>query len=200
MAQQFDLFPAHPPTAPQNSRAAAPPGFTLVEHAIPPELEADLAPRIDAVPLEPFKFGQWTGKRLTFSFGTGYDFAHGRPAEAPPFPQWLDTLRDRLAPLVGIDGGQIAQALLIRYDPGAGIGWHRDRPIYGDVLGLSLSSPAILRLRRRTPTGFERCQVALPPRSLYRLSDEARWDWEHSIAPMDVARRSITLRTMRASS
>ena len=87
--------------------------------------------------------------------------------------------------------------LLIRYDPGAGIGWHRDRPQYGEVLGLSLSAPCVLRLRRRTERGFERRKIELPPRSLYLLSGEVRTEWEHSIVPIEVTRRSITLRTLR---
>jgi alkylated DNA repair dioxygenase AlkB len=96
-----------------------------------------------------------------------------------------------------VDPAELEAALLIRYDPGAGIGWHRDRPQYGEVLGLSLGSDCIMRLRRRTPDGFERRKLALPARSLYRLSGEARWEWEHSIAPMAVTRRSITFRTLR---
>ena len=100
------------------------------------------------------------------------------------------------APLAGMDPAALAAALLIRYDPGAGIGWHRDRPQYGEVVGLSLGVPCVMRLRRRTAGSFERRKLALPPRSLYRLSGEVRWQWEHSIAPMERTRRSITFRTL----
>ena len=93
--------------------------------------------------------------------------------------------------------GRAQAALVIRDDPGAGIGWHRDRPQYGEVLGLSLGAPCVMRLRRRTADGFERRKLALPPRSLYRLSGEVRWDWEHSIAPIAATRRSVTFRTLR---
>jgi DNA oxidative demethylase len=65
------------------------------------------------------------------------------------------------------------------------------------VLGLSLSSEVVLRLRRRTAQGFERRAVTLPPRSLYRLEGPARWEWEHSILPVAETRRSITLRSLR---
>ncbi len=191
MAMQRDLF-GHSTPPP-----AGPAGLSLVEDAVSPDEEAQLAVRIDAAPLEPFKFGQWRGKRLTFSYGSGYDFNRGRIAEAPALPEWLLSLRDRLAVQTGMEAQALAQALLIRYDPGAGIGWHRDRPQYGEVLGLSLSSPATLRLRRRTERGFERHSITLPQRSLYGLSGEVRWEWEHSIAPMDVTRRSITFRTLR---
>lgn len=172
------------------------PGLALAEEAVTAADEAGLAARLDAAPLAPFQFGQWEGKRLTASYGSAYDFARGRVAEAPGIPDWLLDLRGRLAPLVGKRPEDFVQALLIHYDPGAGIGWHRDRPQYGEVIGLSLTAPAALRLRRRTGDGFERRTFELAPRSLYLLSGEARREWEHSIAPMNVTRRSITFRTM----
>jgi alkylated DNA repair dioxygenase AlkB len=176
------------------------PGLVLVREAVPPALESELAAHIDAAPLTPFQFGQWEGKRLTANYGSAYDYQRARPVPAPPMPGWVQDLRDRLAPQVGRDAALFIQALLIRYDPGAGIGWHRDRPQYGDVIGLSLSAPATLRLRRRlTGGGFERVPVELPRRSLYLLSGEVRSEWEHSIAPMDVTRRSVTFRTLSAA-
>ncbi|WEK46048.1 MAG: alpha-ketoglutarate-dependent dioxygenase AlkB [Candidatus Andeanibacterium colombiense] len=172
-------------------------GLVLVEAAVSPAEEREIAARIDAAPLAPFQFGQWQGKRLTVNYGSSYDYQRGRVADAPPLPEWLAELRGRLAPLVGVDPHAARQALLIRYDPGAGIGWHRDRPQYDQVIGLSLSASAKLRLRRRIEGGFERRTVELPPRSLYLLSGEVRQEWEHSIAPMEVARRSVTFRTLR---
>ena len=179
------------------SSQAVMPGLLLVENAIGKADETALAGLIDEAPLEPFRFGQWRGKRLTCSYGSAYDYQRGRVAEAPPLPRWLVRLRGRLAALAGVAADDLQQALLTRYDPGAGIGWHRDRPQYGVVLGLSLSAPAVLRLRLRTEGGFQRRSIMLPPRSLYRLSGEAREEWEHSITPMEVTRRSITFRTLR---
>jgi alkylated DNA repair dioxygenase AlkB len=188
MTIQGELFAADAPVVP---------GLRLVADAVTPDMERALCAQIDAAPLAPFAFGQWRGKRLTTHYGSAYDFARGRIGEAPPLPGWLLDLRARLAPLVGMDPEQLEAALLIRYDPGAGIGWHRDRPQYGEVLGLSLSTDCVLRLRRRTATGFDRRNVDLPRRSLYRLSDEVRWNWEHSIVPLAETRRSITFRTLR---
>ena len=130
MAVQHELF-APPPAVP---------GLRLVEEAVPPTLEAELAAWIDAAPLKPFQFGQWQGKRLTANYGSAYDYQRGQVAEAPPLPDWLVDLRARLAPLVGRVPEDFVQGLVIRYDPGAGIGWHRDRPQYGEVIGLSLSA------------------------------------------------------------
>jgi alkylated DNA repair dioxygenase AlkB len=188
MSKQGELFAVNAPVVP---------GLVLVPEAVSQAEEVALTARIDAAPLQPFEFGQWLGKRLTTHYGRAYDFARGRLDEAPPLPDWLVALRERLAPQVGMDPEALQAALLIRYDPGAGIGWHRDRPQYGEVLGLSLGADCVMRLRRRTETGFERRALPLPARSLYRLSGEVRWEWEHSIVPMDVTRRSVTFRTLR---
>ena len=189
MSIQGELFAKEPPPAV--------PGLLLVREAVTPAEETRLARRIDAAPLAPFQFGQWQGKRLTVHYGSAYDFSRQRVGEAPPLPAWLIETRGKLAPQVGRDPAAFEAALLIRYAPGAGIGWHRDRPQYGEVLGLSLGAPCTLRLRLRTEGGFERRSVELPPRSLYLLSGEVRREWEHSIRPLDVTRRSITLRTLR---
>ena len=188
MAKQGELFGVNEPVVP---------GLVFVPEAVSAAEEAELAARIDAAPLKPFEFGQWRGKRLTTHYGRAYDFTRGRLDEAPPLPGWLIALREQLAPLVGMEPGALEAALLIRYDPGAGIGWHRDRPQYGEVLGLSLGADCTLRLRRRTDDGFERRKLALPARSLYHLSGEVRWEWEHSIVPLEVTRRSVTFRTLR---
>jgi alkylated DNA repair dioxygenase AlkB len=114
-------------------------------------------------------------------------------------PRWLLSLRQRLALWAGLDPASFVQALVIRYDPGAGIGWHRDRPVFDEVHGLSLGTPAVLRLRRRTDAGFERFALPLPPGSLYSLRGTAREAWEHSIAPIGELRWSITFRTLRGA-
>ena len=188
MAKQGELFGVNDPVVA---------GLVFVPEAVTAAEETELAARIDAAPLALFEFGQWRGKRLTTHYGRAYDFARGRLDEAPPLPRWLVDLRGKLAPLAGLDPPALQAALLIRYDPGAGIGWHRDRPQYGEVLGLSLGADCTMRLRRRTDTGFERRRLVLPARSLYRLSGEVRWEWEHSIVPLDMTRWSITFRTLR---
>lgn len=174
------------------------PGFTLAPEMLAPAEEEALVAQIDAQALSPFKFQRWEGKRMTRSFGWFYDFATGRFAETDPLPDWLLPQRDRAAAFAGLPPADLVQALLIRYDPGAGIGWHKDRPVFEHVIGLSLGNPAILRLRRRTSSGFDRARVALPPRSIYHLTGEVRHQWEHSIAAMDVPRWSITFRSLAA--
>lgn len=160
-----------------------------------PDEERELITRIDECGLSPFRFQQWEGKRLTRSFGWNYDFTNGSFARTEPIPDWLRPIRDRAAIYAGLETEALEQALLIRYDVGAGIGWHRDRPVFEHVVGLSLGSPATMRFRRRRDAGFQRAKAVLEPRGIYHLAGEARHEWEHSIAAMDVPRWSITFRS-----
>jgi len=176
------------------------PGLATRAEIISAEEEASLIAKIDAEDLSPFRFQQWTGKRLTRSFGWSYDFESGQFAPTDPLPAWLNPLKARAAAFAGLAPDQLAQALLIRYDPGAGIGWHKDRPVFEHVIGISLGHDATLRLRQRTADGFARAKAELAPRSIYHLAGEVRHQWEHSIAPMAVPRWSITFRSLREAS
>jgi DNA oxidative demethylase len=174
------------------------PGLGSQDDFVSETEEQMLIAAIDATTLAPFRFQGWTGKRLTSSYGWRYDFDVGRLEQGEPLPGWLLPVRARAASFAGLEADDLVQALLIRYDSGAGIGWHRDRPAFEHVVGLSLGAPATMRFRRRVGTRFERVGVPLPPRGTYHLSGEARHDWEHSIAAMDRTRWSITFRSLRA--
>jgi len=175
---------------------AAPSGLATRNALISDAEEQQLIAAIDDIALEPFRFQQWTGKRLTRSFGWHYDFEGGRLASADPIPDFLLPVRDRAASFAGLAPGELVQALVIRYDPGAGIGWHRDRPVFEHVVGVSLGAPAILRLRHRRPCGFDRSSIPLDPRAAYHLSGEVRHDWEHSMVAMTDTRWSLTFRSL----
>ena len=181
------------------------PGLSAADDFLSSAEEQMLIATIDAADLAPFRFQQWLGKRLTASFGWHYDFEHGTFAPTKPMPEPLLPIRARAAAFAGLDATTLVQALLIRYDPGAGIGWHRDRPMFEHVIGLSLGAAATMRFRRREPTRddtstgrgvFRRAAQPLAPRSIYHLSGEARWDWEHSIAPIAEPRWSVTFRSL----
>jgi len=174
------------------------PGLATRPDIISAEEEAALIAGIDGEGLSPFRFQQWTGKRLTRSFGWSYDFGSGRFAPTDPLPDWLLPVRDRAAAFAGLAPELLVQALLIRYDPGAGIGWHKDRPVFEHIVGISLGHTATLRLRRRDGGSFIRAKAEIAPRSVYHLAGEVRHQWEHSIAPMEVPRWSITFRSLRA--
>jgi len=159
--------------------------------------EAALAGRIDGLPFKPFEFHGFLGKRETVSFGWSYRFDGSGLAEAMPIPDWLLPVRDRAAAFAGHAPEAFEHALLIRYGAGAGLGWHRDRPVFGDVIGISLLSPAPLRFRRKTGAKWQRFTLPAEPRSIYLLRGPARSEWEHSLTPVETLRYSITFRTLK---
>ena len=172
------------------------PGLDLRPDFITDAEEGSLIEEIEALGLSPFRFQGWTGKRLTRTFGWRYDFDDSSFTEAEPIPAWLQPLQAKAAAFAGLAVEDFAHALVIRYDPGAGIGWHRDRPQFDKVVGVSLGAPAVMRFRQRTAPGFRRASVELEARSAYLLSGEVRSDWEHSIAPHETLRFSITFRSL----
>jgi DNA oxidative demethylase len=177
---------------------AMPPGLRVRDEFITAREETALIETFATLPFQPFAFQGWFGRRETVSFGWRYDFNDARLHPAPPMPDFLLPLRERAAEFAGLSAEALEQALIIRYDPGAGIGWHRDRPVYHRVVGLSLESACVLRFRRREGARFRRFSLDAQPRSAYLLSGEVRHEWEHSIAPVEQRRFSVTFRSRGA--
>jgi alkylated DNA repair dioxygenase AlkB len=171
-------------------------GLRYEDEVISKAEERALLERLGALELAPFRFHGFIGNRKTQSFGWRYDFEDASFAPTEPIPSWLRTVRERAAAFAGLRPDEFVHALLARYDPGAGIGWHRDRDVFEKVVGISLNTPATLRFRHRTVNGFKRASLEVEPRSAYLLSGEARHDWEHSISPGQSLRFSITFRTL----
>jgi alkylated DNA repair dioxygenase AlkB len=171
-------------------------GLRYRENVLSETDEQALLEPLGGLELAPFRFHGWLGNRKTQSFGWRYDFEDASFAPADPVPAWLEPLREKAAAFASVEPRDFVHVLLARYDPGAGIGWHRDRDVFDKVVGFSLNTPATLRFRQRTPAGFKRASLEVAPRSAYLLSGEARHDWEHSIAPGQDLRFSITFRTL----
>ena len=138
-------------------------------------------------------------KRTVRHLGLDYDYQARDAVPTDPFPAELEWLRERAAELAERPPDELVQVLVSRYPPGAGIGWHRDAPMFGRVIGVSFGAAARMRFQRRTKEG-ERLveELALDPRSGYLLSGAARWTWQHSIPAAKDLRYSITFRTLRA--
>ena len=172
-------------------------GLTARDDLLDADEEAALVAALEALPLAPFQFHGWEGKRQVLSFGWRYDFNEATFSQSDPIPDILLPLRARVAQIAGVAPDDLVQSLVARYDPGAGIGWHRDRPVFETVVGVSLASPATIRFRRRREDGgFDRFALPAPARSAYVLSGDARHAWEHSIAPLPERRWSVTFRTL----
>jgi len=161
-----------------------------------PEEEQALLRNIERLPFTEFEFHGFTGKRRTVSFGWRYDFTGGGLTKTDEVPEFLQTLRTRAEQFAGMARKEFQQVLVTEYSPGAGIGWHKDRPVFGDIVGISLLSPCTFRLRRRTAKGFERQNLVAEPRSAYLLRGPSRTEWQHSILGVERLRYSITFRNV----
>jgi len=190
--EQFDLFPPEPLASP-----AIPAGFGYAPNIIDADGETRLVEVFADLPFKEFKFHGFLGKRRVVPFGFRYDYNGGGLQTAAPVPDFLLPLRERAAAFAGLPPERLAHALVTEYRPGTSIGWHRDRPHYDDVIGISLSSPCTFRLRRRHDTSWERASLRLDRRSAYLMRGPSRWQWEHSIPAVDALRYSITFRSMR---
>jgi alkylated DNA repair dioxygenase AlkB len=190
---QPSLFEA-PPTLPRG----VPEGFVYRPDFLSRDEEAELAAWLGTLPFAAFQFRGYEGRRRVVSYGWQYDFTRSHLLKADDIPAELLAVRARAATLAGHEPEELQQVLLNEYQPDAPIGWHRDRLIFAEVVGISLLAPCTFRFRRRTPGGFERASVTLEPRSAYLLSGPARTDWEHSIPPVAQHRYSITFRNFRA--
>ena len=172
------------------------PGLKLAEEFVTAAEEEELVGRIAAVELTPFQFRGHEGKRLTHSFGWRFDFQDQSFRQTEPIPAWLLPLQEQAAALAGLAPNELIHALLIRYDPGAGIGWHKDRSVFEHVVGVSLGAATTMTFRKREGSRFARIKLPLPPRSAYLLTGDVRHEWEHGIAAHDALRWSITFRSL----
>src|SRR6266849_299796 len=184
--QQFSLFPPE---------AIGPPGLRYYPEIITRSMELDLIERIRGLPLLPFQFGAFEGKRRVASFGFKYDYAERRLQEAEEMPEWLAPMIEKVEAYGG-PAAKIKQVLCTEYDAGVGIGWHRDKPHFDEVFGLSLGSACKFRFRRKGSGKWKRFTLDAEPRSLYIMTGESRHAWEHSIPPVEEPRYSITFRSM----
>jgi alkylated DNA repair dioxygenase AlkB len=159
---------------------------------------ASLVARLETLAFDEVRFRGVVARRQVLHFGTGYAYEERATRPAPPIPDWLEPLRACAEQWTGIAASSFAELLVTRYPPGAGIGWHRDAPVFGPiVVGVSLRAPCVLRFRRAAGTAWERTDVTLPARSAYVLRGRARAGWQHAIPPVRETRYSITLRTLR---
>ena len=111
-------------------------------------------------------------------------------------PGFLSGIREQAAPFAGIAASDLQQVLITEYGPGAAIGWHKDRSVFGDVVGISLLSDCTFRLRRKIGARWQRCNLKVEPCSIYLLRGPSRSEWEHSIPAVDSLRYSITFRNV----
>ena len=185
----FDL-----PLAP---RRPMPDGFRYQPDLITPEEERALVRQFAGLDFKPYEHLGYLDNRRIAAFGwrRGDDGAMVETGEG--VPDFLTPLLTKVAAFTGLSVESFRHALVTEYAPGAGIGWHRDRPPAVAIAGVSLLSPCTFRLRRKVADIWDRASIIAAPRSAYLMSGPARSDWQHSIPEVDVLRYSVTFRTVR---
>jgi alkylated DNA repair dioxygenase AlkB len=180
--------------------SAQPQGLRYQPEFISSSEEQALVVHIRSLPLTPFQFGAFEGKRRVCSFGWRYNYSDQRLEQADPIPGWVGPVIARIESFAALGPGAVRQVLCTEYEVGAGIGWHRDKKHFDDVFGLSLASACRFRFRRKRGNAWQRFTLDAAPRSLYAMTGESRQVWEHSIPPVESKRYSFTFRTLTKAS
>lgn len=173
------------------------PGLKYQAGLIPEAEAASLVELIAPLPFKEFEFHGFTGKRRVVSFGWKYDFSSQRLERIGYVPEFLLPLRNKAAEFAALSPDALEQVLVTEYQPGATIGWHRDKAVFDEVVGVSPGASCIMRFRRRTGAAWERRNLKLESGSAYLISGEARTHWEHSIPPVAGLRYSVTFRSVK---
>jgi alkylated DNA repair dioxygenase AlkB len=175
-----------------------PEGLVYRPELLTPAEEAQLLDVLAELRFEPIVLHGQAAKRTARHYGLDYDYEARTPLPGEPVPDWLLPVRARAAELGGHEPDELVEILVQRYPAGSTIGWHRDAPAFGTVIGVSVGGAARLRFQRGTAEARRVWEVALEPRSGYVLAGKARTSWQHSIPPTKELRYSITFRTLRA--
>ncbi|MDI1366072.1 MAG: alpha-ketoglutarate-dependent dioxygenase AlkB [bacterium] len=192
MSLQLSLFELPPAPRPD-----LPEGFAYRPDLIDEHEERDLVARFQDLDFKPYEHLGYLGNRRVASFGWRRDESGVMVETGEAIPDFLRVLLDKVAAFTGLARETFRHALVTEYAPGAGIGWHRDRPPALAIAGVSLLSPCSFRLRRKAGDKWDRASISAAPRSAYLMSGPARSDWQHSIPPVEALRYSVTFRTVR---
>ena len=181
----------------KSDAAEQPEGLVYQAGLLDETVERDLLAHLHAMDFREIVMRGQTAKRTVRHYGWDYEYETWKLFRAEPLPAALEPARAAAAEFAGVAADELAQILVTRYPPGAGIGWHRDAPSFGLVAGVSLGSSCRMRLQRGKGEERETFDVVLEPRSGYVLDGPARTVWQHSIPATKELRYSITFRTLR---
>ena len=174
-----------------------PEGLVLRPELLTVDDENRLLERLGELRFDPIVMRGQAARRTARHYGFGYDYETRTPQPGEPVPEWLLSVRESAAALAGEESEALAEVLVQRYPEGATIGWHRDAPAFGTVIGVSLGGSARMRFQRGRGETRRVWEIALAPRSGYVLAGAARRSWQHSIPATKEPRYSITFRTLR---
>jgi len=181
-------------------KGTLPEGFVYQPDFVSHDEEQALLSEIERLEFSTLTMHGVTARRRVIHYGWLYGYESFQISPGPDIPAFMQPLRERVAEFANIEPQELAEALLTEYSPGATIGWHRDAPAFGIVLGVSLAGACRLRLQKGKGEERETAELVVEPRSLYMLAGAVRTQWQHSIPPTKERRYSITFRTLRRKS
>ena len=173
-----------------------PEGFSYAPDFLTREQETELLETFSGLPFGTFDFHGYIARRRVVEYGLEYDFSTRRATPTQQIPDFLFSIRERAAQFAGLAPDYLVEAMVTEYPPGAPIGWHRDAPQFGTIIGISLASEARMRFKPYKAEG-KAVSILLEPRSIYAMRGPARWRFQHSIPAVKETRYSITLRSLR---
>lgn len=177
-----------------------PEGFSYTDDFLTYEEEHQLLDTVRALELRPMIFQGFEAKRKVASFGYDYHFDKRQLTKGSHIPAGLEWLISKVENYFYLPQDSFAEVLVTEYPVGSVINWHRDAPPFEKIVGISLLSDCVFKLRPHDKTKQTRkATISLPVRrrSIYLMSGVAREEWQHSTAPVSEVRFSITLRTLK---
>jgi len=172
-----------------------PEGLALAPEVISPAQEAALIEACAGCDLA--YYAQDPGNpRSRKSFGWEYDIAAGRFHPGDPMPSAFSEVRAIAANFAGVAADDIVDCLVIRYEPGALLQPHYDKPVFKDIVGLSLASDCDMVFSKPVELGGDEIVVRLPRRGMFKMTGDARTVYRHAIPPVVDTRWSLTFRTL----
>jgi alkylated DNA repair dioxygenase AlkB len=179
-----------------------PEGFLYRDEFLTNAEEAKLVHIFHGLEFVAYDYHGYIARRRIVRYGVNYDINTREPSEtAQQVPEFLVGVRERAAEFAALPADELVQAMVSEYSVGTPIGWHRDAPQFGVIVGISLGSACRMRLKPQTPgknLPGKVLSIRLEPRSIYVIRGVARSGWQHSIPAVDEMRYSITFRTLRS--
>ncbi len=185
------------PRAKTSEPAGLPGGFRYDPGFLSEEAESSLLAEFSRLEFQAFHFQGYVARRRILAYGFDYDFTSRETSPAKPIPHFLAALQEKAANWAGLSRNEIVEAVITQYPAGAPIGWHRDVPQFDLIIGVSLASDCRMKLKPYKKPG-RIVSILLERRSIYMMQGTARWQFQHSIAPVKELRYSVTFRTLNS--